>query len=101
MGGITGEEAEQLYEGVKSGLTDVVNIKKDDYETEEEYKDAVSESLNETLIENDIQLPTETVEELADHVIENFGDMDVSELTDEQVTSIILQYYDIYASEIE
>lgn len=101
MGGITGEEAEQLYEEVKSGLTDVVNIKKDDYETEEEYKDAVSESLNETLIANDIQLPTETVEELADHVIENFGDMDVSELTDEQVTSIILQYYDIYASEIE
>ena len=41
MGGITGEQAEQLYEEVKSGLTDVVNIKKDDYETEEEYKNAV------------------------------------------------------------
>ncbi len=101
MGGVTKEEAEQIYDDVKSGLTEIVNINKEDYATDEEYKGAVAESLNSTLIENDIQLPTETVEELADHVIENFGDLDASELTDEQVTSIILQYYDIYASNIE
>lgn len=99
--GATKEETEQLYDSVKTGLSDVVSINKEDFETHEEYKDAVAESLNSTLIENDIQLPTETVEELADHVIENYGDMDASELTDEQVTSIILQYYDMYASEIE
>ena len=96
LGGEAGEEIVEIYDGVKEGLNELIKIDKDSYETEEEYRGAVAESLNETLLEHDIQLTTDVVEGLADHVVDNYGDLE--EISDEQITDIILEYYGSYVN---
>ncbi len=92
--GLTTEEIEEVYDNVKQGLNDVVQIKKEDYASDEEYKDAVSASLDETFRANNIELDEDIIDVVADHVIENFGD--VEEVTDEHIVEVILEYYDAY-----
>ena len=92
LGGI--EVDEETYENVKEGLSDVVNIKKDEYETEEEYVGAISDSLNSTLVDNGIELDKALVDDMAQHVADNFGDKE--NLSDEEIDSIILSYYAAY-----
>lgn len=89
------EAVEIVYDSVKEGLNDLIKIDKETYENEDEYRDAVAESLNETLVKNDIQLSTDEVKELADHVVDNYGSFE--EITDEDITLIILEYYDQYS----
>jgi len=96
LGGEAGEEIVEIYDGVKEGLNELIKIDKDSYETEEEYRGAVAESLNETLLEHDIQLTTDVVEGLADHVVDNYGELE--EISDEQITDIILEYYGSYVN---
>ncbi len=100
------EKVEEVYNTVKDGLNTVVQVKRDDYATEEEYKGAVSSSLENVLVDSSI-LSSEFIEEnreevdkvldvVADHVIENFGD--VEEVTDEHITEVILEYYEAYVN---
>lgn len=90
-----GENADQLYEDVKAGINEVLAIDKNDYATEEEYKAAVSDSLDSTLKDNGIALETEIVDQMADYITENYAD--TSEITDEDINDAILSYYDAYA----
>ena len=71
-----------------------VSIKKDEYETEEEYVGAISDSLNSTLVDNGIELDKALVDDMAQHVADNFGDKE--NLSDEEIDSIILSYYAAY-----
>ncbi len=98
------EGMEQVYDGVKDGLTQVVQVKKEDYATEEEYKGAVSDTLENVLIDNNILTDSfveenreevdEVLSAVTDHIVENYGDLD--EVGDEQITEIIVEYYDAY-----
>lgn len=90
-----GENSDEIYDNLKGGLnTTLTEVKKDDYATEEEYREALSESINVTLIENDINLEPEIVSGIADHVAENYGDVD--SLSDEEFNDVMLSYYDAY-----
>ncbi len=98
------EQVEEVYETVKSGLNEVVQVKREDYASDEEYKGAVSSTLENVLVESEIltsDFVAENREEIdkvldvvADHVIENFAD--VEEVTDEHIVEIALEYYDAY-----
>ncbi len=94
-GGADSDTAQTL-QSVKDGLNSAIKIKQDDYETEEEYKAAVSENIGATLEENGISLSDEKLSSLTDKVIENFGDGD--EMDDLEFAEFMGKYYDIYAS---
>lgn len=95
MSGLGGVEVnEETYEKVKDGLSDVVNISKNDYATDEEYVGAISDSLNTTFVDNGIVLDKSVVDDMAQHVADNYGDKE--NLSDEEIDSIILSYYSAY-----
>lgn len=95
-----GEEAEQLYENVKEGINTVLNHNKSDFETEEEYKQAVYDDLDKTLAENDIVIEEEIKQNMVDYIAENYGDH-VGEITDKEINDAILSYYKSYADHKE
>ena len=85
---------EELYENVKTGVTETLAIDKDNFETPEEYKEAITESLDTTLKENNIELAPDVVADIADYIDENYEDL--KDATDEQINEIILSYHDAY-----
>ena len=88
------------YETVKSGLNSVVAIDKSQYEgKEEEYYEAVSESLNTTLLENGIELEPEIVDSMAQYIGDTYGDK--NEISDEEFNDIMINYYDSYLEYLE
>ena len=98
--GIEGDAA-QVYEDLKQGLNDVAAITPDSYETEEEYHEALGETINQTLVNNGIELEEEVLDNMTGYVGDYLeearenGTLD-EQLTDENVTEIILTYYDAY-----
>ena len=84
----------ETYENIKDGVNDVLALNPDDYATPDEYVEARNEALDATLTENGIELEPEIVDGIGDYIDENFSD--VEELTDEQLSDIILSYYDVY-----
>lgn len=81
------------YNEIKAGFNDVLAITPEDYETEEEYKAARDESIDNLLTEQGIDLDSGTVNELGDFIDENFED--TTELTDEQLNEFLLHYFEI------
>ena len=89
-----GEDATELYNNVKDGVNDVLKTNKEDYETEEEYKEALGENLDNTLKENGITLDEEIISEMTNYIAENYSDKE--EITDRDVADAILYYYSAY-----
>ena len=83
---------------VKEGLNNIVSVKKENYETEEEYREVLSDTISTTI--NDtigVELEEETADEIADYVDENFSEQ-IGELTDEEFNELIFEVIDIYQS---
>lgn len=81
---------------VKNGLNNIVSVKKDNYETEEEYREVLSETIDTTL--NDtigVDLEDDVVEEITNYIDQNFSEQ-IEELTDEKFNEIIFEVIDIY-----
>ena len=93
------EEAYEVYENVKSGVNDILAINSSDYETHDEYVSAVSESLDNTLKENNITLDEKTLDNMSNYIADNYSD--VSEISDEDIHRAILSYYSAYADSLE
>ena len=86
-----GEDAEQIYESVTDGLKDIADIDRDSYASEQEYKAAVKESINDTLLDAGIELDDKVVGDMADYAADNYGELE--QLTEEEINDILLQYY--------
>ena len=84
----------ELYENVKSGVADTLAIDKTSYSDPEEYKAAVTESLDTTLKENDINLEEDVVADIADYIDKNYDDL--KDATDEEINNVILSYHEAY-----
>ena len=89
-----GEEAAELYENVKAGISDVLSVSKDG-KTEEEYKAEVSEKLDTTLKDNGIEVEEEILNSMVDFVNENSDQL--SNIAEEDLDTVILSYFDAYA----
>lgn len=83
----------ETYDSVKNGMQEVIAIDRNAY-TDEEYKAIRNETLNNTLIENNITLTPEEVDGIGDYIDEHYGED--NELTDEEFNDIIFSYYDVY-----
>lgn len=90
------EETEQLYEDVKNDLHTVLSHNKSDYETPEEYRDAIKNDLDATLEKNDLSISEDVREHMLDYIEENYSD--TSEITDDDINNAILSYYNSYAN---
>ena len=93
-----GENSAEVYNNVKDGLKEVLTIKPSDYaDTEEghaQYKEDLTNALDDKFQENGIELEPEIVGGIADYIDENIEVKD--EYTDEEINDIILSYYDVY-----
>ena len=88
------------YDNIKNSLnSDVLTIDKNSYATEEEYVAEVSLALDTTLKNNNIELEKDIVDTMAQYVADNFSE--VTEITDEEASDIILYYYDAYLEYVE
>ena len=92
--GITDPDVAQRVEDVKNDLNEVIAMNKEDYATQEEYKEAVSTKINDTLVKNDIEITEEQLDMVSDFVIEEFDEID--EITDAEIADFMAKYYDVY-----
>ncbi len=88
-------KTEEAINDVTETLETVTSIKKEDYETEAEYKEAVNSTIDTTLTDHGIHLPEEKVDELSDFVLEELGGKE--EITEKDVSDFMVKYYDVYA----
>ncbi len=94
------EDALSTYDNIKDGInSDILTIDKESFSTEEEYVAEVSDALDATLKENNIELEREIVDTMAQYVADNFSDTEV--LTDDMASDIIISYYDAYLKYLE
>jgi uncharacterized membrane protein required for colicin V production len=92
--GISDPNVAQRVEDVKNDLNEVIAMNKEDYATQEEYKEAVSTKINDTLVKNDIEITEEQLDMVSDFVIEEFDEID--EITDAEIADFMAKYYDVY-----
>ena len=90
------ENGDEIFATVSEGIKDIMTIDKSQYETIEEYHEAVSDKLGETLADHGIELESSIVDGMASHIVDNYSDLD--ELSDEDISDIIFSYYDSYAN---
>ncbi len=85
-------------EDVKVGLNNIVSVNKSDYETEEEYKEALSTTIDTTIYDTiGVDLDDEVVDNISDYVDENYAEQ-LEDLTDEEFNELIFEVIDIYNS---
>ena len=83
---------------VREGLNNIVSINRDQYETVEEYREVLSDTISTTI--NDtigVELDQDTADEIANYVDENFSEQ-IGELTDEEFNELVFEVIDIYQS---
>lgn len=88
------ENGAEIYTTVSEGIKDIISIDKSQYATKEEYHEAVSNELAETLAEHGIDIDDSVVDGMATHFVDNYSDLD--DLSDDEINDIILSYYDSY-----
>jgi hypothetical protein len=93
------EEADKLYENVKSDVSSALTHNKSDFETEEEYKQAVNDDLSKALEDNNLNVDEETKKVMVDYIADNYGDHE-GEITDKEINDALLSYYKSYAESL-
>ena len=95
------EQGEEVYDTIKDGITGVIAIDKTQYETNEDYVDAVTEELDKTLKDHEIELAPEIVDSMAEYISEqDYSNLTHEEVTDDDVNDAILSYYEAYMNYI-
>ena len=90
-------DAVEVYENVKQGVVDILELNKEDFATTEEYVATIQENLDTTLAENGIELEDEVLNTMATYVSDNYSEIpDVSEITDAEINDVIFSYYEAY-----
>nr|MBE6544979.1 hypothetical protein [Oscillospiraceae bacterium] len=87
------------YDELKGSMNDVLAVKPDSYATEEEYKEALSDTLDSTLRNYGIELESEIVDSIADYIDTEYSE--ILEFSDEEFNDVLLHYYDAYLNYIE
>ena len=93
--GLSPEVAETV-ESIKNTLNEVLTINKDSYETEEEYKEVVSEKIGGVLEEYNIPLEQEQLDVVTDFVCAELEGKE--EITETDLAEFMAKYYEVYTS---
>lgn len=89
-----GTDADDMYDDLKDDFNDCLDVKRDAYATEEEYREDLSGSIDAALNENNISLEKDIVDAIADYVADNYGDKD--SVSEDEFNDILFSYYDAY-----
>lgn len=89
----------ELYESVKDGINTVLTHNKSDFETEEEYKEAVYQDLDKALADNNLTVDEDIKQTMVDYIADNYGDHE-GEITDKEINDALLSYYKAYANSL-
>ena len=92
-------DAQETYEEVKSDLKGALELNSSDFDSEEEYKAAVSNKVDEALKKQEIELGEEKIAGITDYIAENYSDTE--EISDADIDSTLLSYYDAYLKSLE
>lgn len=84
------------YDSLKEGITDVLSVKPENYETEDEYKEALTETLDTVLTDHGIELEDEAVEVVVDYI--DKAGLSADDFTDDNFTDILLECYGAFIS---
>ena len=85
---------ENTYESLKDTMNEVLSVKNNEYETHEEYIDALSTTLDSNLRDNGIEIEKEIVTGIAEYIDTTYPE--VFEFTDEEFNDVLLSYFDAY-----
>lgn len=88
------EKAEDALKDVSGAIDDIVNMDKESFDNEEDYKQAVNETIDAVLKDYGIDVAPEKVDELSDFVLEEFGDK--QSITEAEITDFMVKYYELY-----
>ena len=93
-----GEEVLETYENIKDSINnDILSL-----DTEaEDYVENVSAALDNVLKDNNIELEPEIVETMAEEVANYIKENNITEISDEAATDMLLTYYDAYVDYLE
>ncbi len=102
--GLSDEEVDRIYGEVKGSIEEIAELKSENYESDEAYKNAVASSVEKMAVENGFITELEISEnrekmdevfgEVSEHIIENIGGKE--EISDAELVNIIVQYYNSY-----
>lgn len=87
------------YDALKESMNEVLTVKPEAYETPEEYMEALTETLDNTLTEHGIKLEIEIVESIAEYI--DGMEFSSDKMTDSEFSEVLLHYYDAYLEFIE
>lgn len=87
------------YDTLKDDMNDVLSVDRDNYQSDDEYMDALSMALDTTLRDNGIEIDDDIVDSIAEYIDSEYSS--VTELTDKQFNDILLNYYDAYLEYVE
>ena len=95
-----GDDVSVTYDELKNDMTNVLSIKKKDYDgNEDAYIEALSTTLDETFKSHGMEIEKEIVDDIAKYVGDEYGDKE--DLTDEEFNDVLLHYYDAYLEYLE
>lgn len=81
---------------VKNGINNIVSVNRENFETEEEYREVLADTIQTTINDTiNVELEDDVVEEIANFVDENYSEQ-LGELTDEEFNEVIFEVIDIY-----
>lgn len=86
--------AEETYDNLKTSMNEVLAVEKDDYDSHEEYMDALTDTLDTNLKANGIEIEKDIVTNIAEYIDETYPDS--TELSDEEFNDVLLSYFDAY-----
>ncbi len=89
-----GNGATVTYDSLKEGMNNVLTVKPENYESEDEYMEALSGTLDDTLNNYGIELEKEVVDSIAEFIDDK--ELNTEVFTDEDFTDVLLHYYDAY-----
>ena len=89
----------EIYESVKDGINTVLTHNKSDFETEEEYKEAVYQDLDKALSDNNLTVDEEIKQTMVDYIADNYGDHE-GEITDKEINDALLSYFKAYSDSL-
>ncbi|MBQ7387130.1 MAG: CvpA family protein [Clostridia bacterium] len=90
----------KTYEDVKESFANVIAVKRDNYETVEEYKAARQEALNNVFLEHGVDnADPEVLEDICDYLDDEYPDLD--SVDDERFNDIIFSGISYYTEKME
>ena len=92
------EDAKEVYNNVKNDVTSILALNEADFETKEDYREAVSTELKTALTNNNISIDEEIINNMSQFIADNYSEP-MEKITDQDINKAILSYYNSYVQQ--